>query len=279
MITYTHTKPFDGTIEFTNSKNYTIKMDMIAFGKGAKTLVLIPGLSDGLTSVKGNLLGLWYNYRIFVKDFRILVISRPDAYTENYSIRDMADDYYDLLTHLGITSFSIWGVSMGGMITQSILVKYPHAVKAACLDVTSAKTSDAAKNVIDNWISLAQQNKVSELMQNTLLLTYTDKKLKTYRFLLPLIIALTRPSSLERFIVQAHACKNHDEADKLPVIATPCLVTGGDSDKILGKGAVESLADLISSCTTHIYKGYGHSSFDENKGHNKLVLTFFKNTL
>lgn len=55
-----------------NAKNGTItigdaKMDYISFGKGSNVLIMIPGLGDGLTTVKGKALpfALAYKGRFF----------------------------------------------------------------------------------------------------------------------------------------------------------------------------------------------------------------------
>ena len=45
------------------------KVDYIAFGKGDKNLIILPGLGDGLRSVKGTALTMAIMYRIFAKDF------------------------------------------------------------------------------------------------------------------------------------------------------------------------------------------------------------------
>ena len=41
------------------------KVDYIAFGKGDKNLIILPGLGDGLRSVKGTALTMAIMYRIF----------------------------------------------------------------------------------------------------------------------------------------------------------------------------------------------------------------------
>ena len=46
-------------------------MDYIAFGDGVKNLVMIPGLSDGLKTVKGLAFPFAWMYRQLAKRFRI----------------------------------------------------------------------------------------------------------------------------------------------------------------------------------------------------------------
>ena len=80
-----------------NANNGTLKiggtaMDYIRFGTGTRILVMLPGLGDGLRSMKGTALPMAYMNRELAKDFTVYAFSRKNALPEGYTTRDMARD-------------------------------------------------------------------------------------------------------------------------------------------------------------------------------------------
>jgi pimeloyl-ACP methyl ester carboxylesterase len=122
-----------GITIFYEAKNGKVKvgrtnMDYVTFGRGQKTLVILPGLGDGLRTVKGTKILLARMYKLFAKEYKVYVFSRKNHIEESYSTRDMAKDQKIAMENLGIENAYIMGVSQGGMISQYLAIDYPKMV-------------------------------------------------------------------------------------------------------------------------------------------------------
>lgn len=78
-------------------------MNYVSFGNGSDTLVMLPGLGDGLTTVKGMAL----LYRTYTKDYTVYIFSRRNNLKEGTSTRDMASDQAKAMRILGIDRKSV----------------------------------------------------------------------------------------------------------------------------------------------------------------------------
>ena len=245
----------NGSVRIGNSK-----MDYISFGNGKKNLMIIPGLGDGLTTVKGKAVAFSIMYRIFAKEFTVYVFSRKNNLQKGYSTRDMANDHAKAMVALGISKADILGVSQGGMIAQYFAIDHPHLVNKLILAVTSARPNDTIKQTVGAWIEMAKRGNYKDLMIDTAEKTYSEKYLKKYR----------------RFLIQAASCVNHNAYGELNKIVCPVLVIGADCDKILGVDSAFAIADKIQESELFIYHGLGHGAYEEAKDFKERVLDFLR---
>ena len=143
------------------------EMYYVAFGKGDKTLIVLPGLSDGLSTVKGKAWLLASPYRPFFKEYTVYMFSRKNRMPEGYSIRDMADDQARAMEKLGIKSAAVLGVSQGGMIAQYLAIRYPGMVERLILAVTAPNANVTVKDAVTGWIGMAGRGDHAALMTDT----------------------------------------------------------------------------------------------------------------
>lgn len=262
-----------------NAKNGAVtigdtEMDYISFGKGIEILIILPGLGDGLTTVKGMAISMAMVYRMYAKDYKVYIFSRKNHLTDGYSTRDMAKDQAAAMKILGITKAKVLGVSQGGMIAQYLAIDYPELVDKLVLTVTLLKQNKDVQAVIGNMIKLAEKGNHKELMIDIAEKSYSENHLKKYRLFYPLLGKIGKPKDYSRFFIQAASCVQHNTYEKLKNIVCPTLIIGGEDDKIVGVAASIELADKIKDSELFIYKGLGHAVYEEAKDFNNRVMSF-----
>ena len=259
----------NGSVRIGNSE-----MDYISFGNGNKNLIMMPGLGDGLVTVKGTAHIFSIVYRVYAKEFKVYVFSRKNHLQEGYSTREMAKDHAEVMAALGISKADILGISQGGMIAQYLAIDYPDLVDKLILAVTSSKPNEILQNVVGAWMEMTTQGNYKDLMIDTAEKSYSERYLKKYRLLYPLLGRIGKPKSFKRFLIQADSCIRHNAYAELDKIMCPTLVIGGDCDKIVGTTAASMIADKIDGSELFIYRDLGHAAYEEAKDFNERVLEF-----
>ena len=251
-------------------------MYYVSFGKGKKNLVVLPGLSDGLATVKGKAFLLASPYRKFFKDYTVYMFSRKNAMPEGYTIREMADDQAAAMKALGIVRASVLGVSQGGMVSQYLAIDHPEMVERLILAVTAPYANDVIQNAVSGWIEMAVRNDHVSLMTDTAEKMYTKSYFEKYRKWIPLTAKMTRPKSYERFFRNAYAILGFDAREELDKISCPTVIIAGEDDHTVGNRAPYELNDRIPDSKVFIYEGLGHGAFEEARDFYDKVYEFCK---
>ena len=262
-----------------NAKNGPLKigdttMDYIRFGSGEQILVMLPGLGDGLRSMKGTALPMAFMYRVFTKEFTVYAFSRKNVLPVGYTTRDMARDQAEAMERLGISKADILGVSMGGMIAQHLAIDYPEKVGKLILTVTSSRPNPILTESIEEWVSCAKRGDHTALMDSNVRRIYSEDYYRKNNWMVPIMGKLTKPKSYDRFFVQADACLTHDAYERLNYIKAPTLVIGGEKDLSLGGDASREIAAVIPDAALRMYEQWGHGLYEEAKDFNQVVLDF-----
>lgn len=251
-------------------------IDYVTFGRGREVLLLLPGLGDGLTTVRGMALPLAAAYRLYAPYYKVYLFSRREPLPAGFTTRDMARDLARTIERLGIRQVHVVGISQGGLIAQYLAIDYPALVQKLVLAVTLARPNETVRPVVERWLRLAEQGAHRALLIDTAERSYSEKRLKKYRLLYPLLGWAGRPKSYERFKIQALSCLTHDAYGALGRIACPTLVVGGTEDAIVGAAASAELAAQIPHSQLYLCPGLGHAAYEEDPDFDRRILTFLQ---
>lgn len=266
-------------IMISNAKNETIllgstTMDYITFGTGKKTLVIIPGLGDGLKNVKGMAVPFSVLYKTYAKEYTVYMFSRKNKLEPDCSTRSMAFDLMVAMEILGIWKADLIGISQGGMIAQHFALRYPERVGKMVLAVTSARPNPCLTEVISGWMHMAERGEYEKLIFDQAYKMYTKGFIEKNKWLLPAVSHFGKPESFERYQIMAQACLEHDCYEQLEQIHTPTLVAGAGEDQVLGVQASIEIAEKIPDSRLQIYEDYGHGVYLQSRTFHEAVLGF-----
>ena len=251
-------------------------MDYVTFGKGKKSLVIIPGLGDGLQTVKGMDMSFSITYRILAERYKIYVFSRINELRQGYTTRDMAADVAEAMEVLNITSAYVMGISQGGMIAQWLVANFPEKVQKLILAVTTAKLSNLGRERISCWLNLSQTGTYKDLMIDIARHSYTTKSFGKFKYLYRIMGIFGRIKDKKRIDIQAVSCLKHDSLAFLEKISCPTLIVGAEKDNVLGVDGSLGLHQHIKGSQLIILSGCGHALYEQNKDFQKRVLVFLE---
>jgi pimeloyl-ACP methyl ester carboxylesterase len=182
-----------------------------------------------------------------------------------YTLSDMANDGFELLTELGIDSAHILGASMGGMIAQQMAIQQPERVRSltSIMSHTGQRRHFIAKPHAVQALMGPSPKTAEEAGQRVLDLMHiigSPQWLRTdeeYRLLGA--TAHERGSSPEGFkrqlaAIMASKCRDEELAD----LSVPVLVIHGEVDPLILPAGGKHTASVIPHARLLMIDGMGH---------------------
>ena len=247
-------------------------------GRG-EPLLLIMGLGANATGWWAQLPALGREHQVIALDNR--GAGRSDKPNEPYSIGQMADDAHGLLDELGVGPAHIFGMSLGGMIAQELVLRYPESVRTLILGGTMAggpTAMFAGPEVVQQLISLAGMPLVQAL-EVGLALLYSEDYIAKNKGELVRRALLSAPLMAPMYAIQRQfmAIVGFNTFGRLSEVKTPSLVLTGTADRIIPAQNSRLLADSISGARLVEFEGAGHGFLVERvEDVNATVLSFLR---
>jgi 3-oxoadipate enol-lactonase len=173
-----------------------------------------------------------------------------------YSMEDHARDLIGLVDHLGIKKATFCGVSIGGLILQSLYKLRPQLVEKLVLCDTAAKVGTT-----DSWnnrIATVNEKGIEAIADGVMKVWFTpDFHAKRPADLAGYRNMLVR-QSVEGYTATCIALREADLTADASKIKVPTLVVVGDQDGSTPPDLVKATADRIPGAQFEIIRGCGH---------------------
>jgi 3-oxoadipate enol-lactonase len=255
-----------------------IEMFYEVHGSG-EPVVLIHGLSMDSSAWFNQIPVLSQKYQVIVFDNRS--VGQTDAPNEAYSTEMMAVDAAALLKFLNVDNAHILGFSMGGMIAQTIALKYPELVKSLLLTSTAARFPARAKHLVQIWLRMLNENVSLETrIREGFSWVYTNEFFEhdeTVTASVNLALNHPHPLSIHGFTGQVAALMQHDTRSRISQISVPTLVLIGGDEILIPVEFSEELAAKIPKAQLVILERGGHNCWMEfPEPFNQAVMQFLE---
>ena len=260
------------TIEIQSAKADGFTMEYFQFGNGAKTLVILPGLS--VQSVMGFADVIAQAYQPLCEDFTVYVFDRRKEIPDAYSVHEMAMDTAAIFRALELTQINLFGVSQGGMIALEIAAVCPERIEKMVIGSACACVTEELDCAVNEWTRLAKSGNAEDLYLSFGKAVYPQDTFERSRALLIEAAKCVTETDLKRFAILAEGIKDYDVTQDMEKIRCPVLVIGNKDDRVLGPGAAETICRNHTRFSLYKYDGYGHASYDTAPDYKTLILDY-----
>lgn len=221
-----------------------------------------------LNGLSGDHLYWRSQFRLFGKRYRCLAVDNRDVgqsrYADGpYSIRDLAGDLTEWMEYLELPPAHVVGLSLGGAIAQELALAAPGRVKSLVLMNTLARADDWFRGTLRAFELIRRQVADTAAFFDAILPWWVSHRFFEQSERVSWLRALLRqnpyPQRLDGFLRQLEALGRHDAAERLPQIACPVLVMGGEDDCIAPPRFSREIQALIPQAQLIVSPGAGHA--------------------
>lgn len=215
-------------------------------GEG-EPLLLIRGLGSTCEGFAAQVEGLAPHFRVISFDNRC--VGRTEQPQQPFSIADMADDTAALLDALEVESAHVFGVSLGGMIAQELVLRHPRKVRRLVLGCTHAgpRTASRAPEWAVQIFNESRDMPRPEALRHSIPLLFAAKTAEEQPELVEEALRVMARNNQPKssYLLQLGAVMLHDTFDRLPQIRHTTLVMTGVEDTLVDAGNSRLIAERI----------------------------------
>lgn len=248
------------------------------WGRGdCPVLLLLQGLGcDGK--------GWVMQWPIFGQYFRCIVVDnrgvgRSGKPPGPYSLEQMARDGVAVLDAERVQAAHVIGVSMGGVVSQLLAIKYPERVLSLVLAATSGQHHSWRIGLLARWQYLAVRYGMAKVALAVAPYFVGERARRLLGPAAPMAVRAVLPRDAKGFVSQLEAILEVPDAlreNHASVLAPTCVVVG-DGDTLTPPADSAELAERLPRGELHVIRNAGHSLIAEAPiQFNREVLAFLQ---
>ena len=240
---------------------------------GAPAVTMSHSLATDLSMWDSQATALATRYRVLRYDTR--GHGGTDAPAGAYSLTQLADDARGLLKALGIARTHWVGISMGGMIGQTLAVSTPELLQTLSLCDTSSRIPAEAKPLWDERIAVAETKGMEPHVEPTVSRWFTPKFVESRPDVVNRVRDMIRRTNARGYGGCCHAIRALDLTDRLSSVTLPTLIIVGAQDVGTPVAASKAIQERIKGSELVILDPASHlSNLEQPEAFTKALQTF-----
>jgi len=239
----------------------------------APVVMLSHSLATDLSMWDPQMKALTTRYRVLRYDTR--GHGGTDAPAEAYTLDQLAHDARTLLQALGIAKVHWVGLSMGGMIGQTLALKSPELFLSLSLCDTSSRIPAEAKPLWADRIKTAQSQGMEPLVEGTISRWFTAPFREQHKDVVDPVRTMIRRTPPQGYAGCCAAISALDLTDRLPAIKLPTLIVVGEEDQGTPVAASQAIQAKIAGSQLEILKSAAHlANMEQPEAFTKALTSF-----
>jgi 3-oxoadipate enol-lactonase len=224
----------------------------------APVVTLSHSLATDLSMWEPQMSALTSRYRVLRYDTR--GHGGTDAPAGAYSLDTLAEDARQMLAALDIEQTHWIGLSMGGMIGQTLALRAPGLFRSLALCDTSSRIPAEAKPLWDERIRTAESQGMEPLVEPTIARWFTPPFREQKKDVVDQVRGMIRRTNPRGYAGCCHAIAALDITDRLPAITLPTIVIVGADDQGTPVAASQTIQAQIKGAHLVVLDAAAHLS-------------------
>lgn len=257
-------------------KTNGIQMNYELSGKKEAPLVLLShSLGSSLLMWNPQMRALEPHFQVLRYDIR--GHGKTEAPPGAYTLEQMGEDAVALLDVLEIERVHWVGLSMGGMIGQSVALNYPKRLESLALCDTGAAIAPEAQSIWQERIDAVRGRGLASQLEPTLERWFTPTFLKLNPYMLGIIRNEFLATPAQGYLGCIYAIRKLNYLERLSEINIPTLIMVGEDDPGTPVAASEAMHQQIPNSKLVIIQSARHlSNVEQPDVFNTNLITFLK---
>lgn len=223
---------------------------------GAAPVVLIHAIGLDLSYWGAQIEALRDEFDVLAYDLR--GHGSSDAPPEGYALSSLASDLASVVESMGAGSAHLVGLSVGGMIAQTLALARPDLVRSLSLIDTAATLSDQARSAIRQRAALTRQGGMEAILRPTLERWFTPAFVQRRPDVLDRVSKTLLSNNGQIHALMWDAISTLEVAPRLAEVTCPTLVIVGDSDPTTPVAAAATIARMIGGARLVVLDAISH---------------------